>query len=107
MKKTYEQALKELKPGERLYTYALYTDGERDNDTASWFYDLDEAVAAGREAIRKYGIDPDCVAIMKFEDTSIPGATDECQWDYYIEFDEEGRAWSDSWSAREEMGFVE
>ena len=33
MKKTYEQALSELKQGEMLYTYALYTDGAFDNDT--------------------------------------------------------------------------
>ena len=107
MKKTYEQALKGLKPGEMLYTYALYTDGAFDNDTADWFYDLEEAVEAGRKAIREDGIDNDCVAIMKFEDSSIPGATDECQWDHYIVFDEEGRAWSEDWRAREEMGFVQ
>lgn len=100
MKKTYEQALSELKQGEMLYTYALYTNGAFDNDTASWFYDFDEAVAAGRKAILENGIDNDCVAIMKFEDSSIPGASDECQWDYYVRFDEEGRAWSNSWSAR-------
>lgn len=107
MKKTYEQALKELKPGETLYTYALYTDGGYDNDTASWFYDLDEAIEAGRNAILEDGADPDCIAIMKFEDSSIPGASNECQWDYYINFDEEGRAWTDHWSAREEMGFAQ
>ena len=97
MKKTYEQALKGLKPGETLYTYALYTDGAFDNDTADWFYDLEEAVEAGRKAIRENGIDNDCVAIMKFEDSSMPGASDECQWDHYVRFDEEARAWSEDW----------
>lgn len=96
MKKTYEQALSELKQGEMLYTYALYTDDAYDNDMAEWFYDFDEAVEAGRKAIWEDGIDHDCVAIMKFEDSSMPGASDECQWDYYVRFDEEGRAWSDS-----------
>lgn len=96
MKKTYEQALSELKQGKMLYTYALYTDDANDNDMAEWFYDFDEAVEAGRKAIWEDGIDHDCVAIMKFEDSSMPGASDECQWDYYVRFDEEGRAWSDS-----------
>ena len=107
MKKTYEQALSELKQGEMLYTYALYTDSAFDNATASWFDDLGEAVEAGRKAIVEDGIDPDCVAIMKFEDSSIPGASDECQWDYYARFDEEGRARTVSWRARQEMGFVQ
>lgn len=100
MKKTYEQALSELRQGKMLYTYALYTDDANDNDMAEWFYDFDEAVEAGRKAIREDGIDHDCVEIMKFEDSTIPGATDECQWDHYVRFDEEGRAWSDSWSER-------
>lgn len=97
MKKTYEQALSELKQGEMLYTYALYTDDANDNDMAEWFYDFDEAVEDGRKAILENGIDHDCVAIMKFEDSTIPGATDECQWDYYVRFDEEGRVWSVDW----------
>lgn len=100
MKKTYEQALSELKQGEMLYTYALYTDDANNNDMAEWFYDFDEAVEAGWKAIREDRIDHNCVAIMKFEDSSMPGVSDECQWDYYVRFDKEGRAWSDSWRAR-------
>lgn len=107
MKKTYEQALSELKQGETLYTYALYTDGAFDNDTADWFYDLEEAVDAGQKEILENGIDNDCVAIMKFEDPSMPGASDECQWTYYVRFDEEGRARTVSWRARQEMGFLQ
>ena len=107
MKKTYEQALEGLKPGEILYTYALYTDGAFDNDAADWFYDLDEAIEAAQKEILEDGIDHDRVAIMKFEDSSMPGASDECQWDFYIKFDEEARAWSEDWRAREEMGFVQ
>ena len=98
------RTMRKQKKGEMImaYTYALYTEPERDNDLADWFDCLDDAVSAARDAIFNEGINPENVAIMKFSDTS-----DDCQWDSCICFDAQGGAWADDWAAREEMGIIQ
>lgn len=83
------------------YTYALYTEPTMENDLADWYDDIDSAMTAAREAIGG-GVNFEDVAIMKFY-------TDcgECAWDAYITFDDQGRAWSESWAAREDMGAIQ
>lgn len=83
------------------YTFALYTEPTMDNDLADWHDDLGSAMTAAREAIDE-GCKADDVTIMKFY-------TDcgECAWDAYITFDDQGRAWSESWAAREDMGVIQ
>ena len=83
------------------YTFALYTEQTRENDLADWFDDISSAMDAAREAIAE-GVNSEDVAIMKFTTDS-----DECEWDAYITFDDQGRAWSESWAAREDMGAIQ
>lgn len=86
------------------YEYAVFTNATNPDfccDDADWYNTLDEAMKAAREAIEE-GTNPDDVKVMKFD-------TDygEVKWDFYITFDAEGGAWSDSYAAREEMGFIQ
>ena len=86
-----------------VHWYALWTDADdnRDTDFASWFSLLDDAIEEAREEI-KNGANPKEVYIMKFDEEY-----GECDWSWGIEFDELGRCWSEDYSAREEMGFVQ
>ena len=89
---------------EKKYIYALYTEPTFDNDLVDWFDSLDEALEAGRAAIRDDGVKPEDVAIMKY---SAEVFNPDCEWDFYIRMDADGSAWSEDWSAREEMGFIQ
>lgn len=83
------------------YEYAVWTDDNHDTDFASWFSTLDAAIEEAREEI-KNGVNAEDVYIMKFDNEY-----GECEWNWGITFDEQGRCWSDDHSAREEMGFVQ
>lgn len=77
--------------------YALFINGQEngfDTDMATWFAALPEAIKAGREAVA----DGDDVKIMAFNEYG------EAAWDAYIEFDEEGRCWSDDTDAFDAIG---
>lgn len=54
------RTMRKQKKGEMImaYTYALYTESERDNDLADWFDYLDDAISAARDAILNDGISP-------------------------------------------------
>lgn len=87
-----------------VHWYALWTedaDHERDTEFAHWFSTLNDAVKEAREEI-KNGANPGEVYIMKFDEEY-----GECDWSWGIAFDELGRCWSEDYSAREEMGFVQ
>lgn len=83
------------------FTYALYTEPTMENDLADWYDDLGSAMTAAREAING-GRPADDVAIMK-----LYTGCGECAWDGYITFDDQGRAWSESWAARADMGAIQ
>lgn len=83
------------------FTYALYTEPTKENDLADWYDDLGSAMTAAREAIDE-GRPADDVAIMK-----LYADCGECAWGFCITFDDQGRAWSESWAAREDMGAIQ
>lgn len=83
------------------FTYALYTEPTMDNDLADWFDDLQSAMDAARAAIDN-GVAPENVQVLKLY---VDGG--ECAWDFGIEFDSQGRAWSDGYAERDEMGFIQ
>lgn len=82
------------------YNYALYTEPSMENDLADWFDTLNAAMSAAREAIEN-GINPDYVKVMKLYEDG------DCVWDFAIDFDDQGRAWSDDYNARDEMGCIQ
>lgn len=86
-----------------VHWYALWTEDadEQDTEFASWYSALDAAIEAAREEI-KNGANPEEVYIIKFDEKY-----GECDWNWGITFDELGRCWSDDYSARAEMGFVQ
>lgn len=68
-------------------------------DTIDWYSSLTEAMATAREAIED-GEAANEIEIMGF-------TTDgDCRWDFPITFDEDGGAWSEDETAREEMDFA-
>lgn len=98
-----EKTEKQQKKGEGTmpkYDYAMYTTADRENDAADWYDTCEEAVAAAQKAIEA-GADAAHVGVMKFVHNG------DCAWDYEIKFDADGATWSDDWTAREEMGFVQ
>lgn len=83
------------------YDYAVYTSKlDRENDMPDWYDTCADAMSAARAAIAK-GSAPEQIGIMKFERNG------DCAWDAEITFDAEGAAWSDDYSAREEMGCIQ
>lgn len=91
---------------ERTYSYGVCTNANQvgaweDECFIDWYDTIGEALAAAREAIDD-GTKADAVEVMKFW-----GDTGEVAWDAAIRLDEEGRAWSDDYDAREEMGFIQ
>lgn len=68
-----------------------------DNDSADWYNSCDEALEAARDIAFESG---EVSCIMKFSDG-------ESMWDSPIEAEPDGRAWSDDWNARDEMGCVQ
>lgn len=72
-----------------------YTNG--DNDSADWYNSCDEALEAARDISSESGGNS---YVMKTSDGEI-------MWDSPIEVNFNGGAWSDCWSAREEMGCVQ
>ena len=68
-----------------------------DNDMADWCDTCTEALELSREFSSESGGNS---YIMKFSDG-------ECEWDSPIEVEPDGRAWSDDWNARDEMGCVQ
>lgn len=68
-----------------------------DNDMADWFNSCDEALESAQDIVSESG---EISCIMKFSDG-------ESEWDAPITVEPDGRAWSDDWNAREEMGCVQ
>lgn len=84
----------------KMTTYGVYNNAgwaNGNNDQADWFNTCEEAL---KYAMNRAVEDKEALHIMKFTD-------DECAWDFDIEVDECGKAWSEDWDAREEMGCIQ
>lgn len=81
-------------------TYGVYNDRDwvnSNNDQANWFNTHEEAL---QYAMKCAAENKEILHIMKFTD-------DECDWDFDIEVDQAGKAWSEDWNARKEMGCIQ
>ena len=80
--------------------YAVFTESEfssGDNDAAEWFNACGTAL---EYAVQRAIDDSVAMCIMKFVNR-------KTAWDFAIEVDETGNAWSEDWSARNEIGRVQ
>ena len=69
-------------------------------DTIDWYDRLDDALDAAREAIED-GEDAAEIEVRSFTDDG------DCRWDFPITFFDNGGAWSEDATAREEMGCIQ
>ena len=69
-------------------------------DTIDWYDKLDDALDAAWEAIED-GDDAAEIEIRSFNDDG------DCRWDFPITFADDGSAWSEDETAREEMGIFQ
>lgn len=69
-------------------------------DTIDWYGKLDDAIDAAFAAVMD-GEDAAEIEIMSFT------ADGDCRWDFPITFADDGSAWSEDETAREEMGCIQ